>query len=526
MYNIFNVKELGLKPDEIFVYLRKSRSDDPLLSVEEVLSKHEAILDEWAINNIGAVVPEENKFREVVSGETIEARPEVQKVLKLIESPKVKAILTVEVQRLSRGDLEDAGRLIKILRYTNTLVITPTKIYNLNDEYDRDAFERELKRGNEYLEYQKKIMNRGRLLSVQQGHYIGSISPYGYDKTIVLDGKKKCHTLRINEAEAPIVQMIYDMYVTEDMGRTNIANRLNSLGIKPRKSPLWTQSNIKDILENPHYVGKVKWNYRKIVKNIEDGEVVISRPKNNMDDIMLFDAIHPRIISDELFEAAQEKSGKNHRAKATTKLRNPLSGLIYCQCGRAMSYRTYTKDGVERSSARLLCDNQAHCKTASCLYDEIYKKVCDILEENIQNFKIEMENKKSNSAEHRENLIKRLQRKMEELEKKELSQWEKYSEEAMPKEIFEKLNEKVLQEKESVANAIKEALNTLHEVDNFEEKIYNFTDALEALKNPEVSAQQKNRLLKKCIKRITYNKTVPNGLRFGGEIALEVKLCL
>ena len=116
------------------------------------------------------------------------------KVLKKIESPAYKAIAVVDVQRLSRGDLEDAGRLIRLLRYTNTYVITPTKIYDLRDEYDRDAFERELKRGNEFLEYQKKIMNRGRLLSVQQGNFIGSIAPYGYDKDIFVDGN--IHTVR------------------------------------------------------------------------------------------------------------------------------------------------------------------------------------------------------------------------------------------------------------------------------------------------------------------------------------------
>ena len=148
----------NLKPYEILAYFRKSRTDDPTLSVEEVLAKHEAILDEWAERNLGAVIPEENKYREVVSGETIADRPEVQQVLKLIESSKIKAILIVEVQRLSRGDLEDAGRLIKLIRYTNTLVITPMKTFNLMDEYDRDMFERELKRGNEFLEYQKKIM--------------------------------------------------------------------------------------------------------------------------------------------------------------------------------------------------------------------------------------------------------------------------------------------------------------------------------------------------------------------------------
>ena len=145
--------DVHFKPEEILVYLRKSRSDDPLLSVEEVLEKHWAILQDWISRNLDAPVPEENIYKEVVSGETIDGRPEVLKLLKRIESPRIKGILVVEVQRLSRGDLEDCGRLMKLLRYTSTMVITPMKIYDLADEYDRDGFERELKRGNEYLEY-------------------------------------------------------------------------------------------------------------------------------------------------------------------------------------------------------------------------------------------------------------------------------------------------------------------------------------------------------------------------------------
>ena len=89
------------KPDELLEYLRKSRSDDPMLSVEEVLQKHEYILNEWVDRNLDAPIPIENIYREVVSGETIEGRPEMRKLLKRIESPKVKAVLVVEVQRLS-----------------------------------------------------------------------------------------------------------------------------------------------------------------------------------------------------------------------------------------------------------------------------------------------------------------------------------------------------------------------------------------------------------------------------------------
>ena len=67
--------QIDFRPEEVIDYLRKSQSDDPLLTVEEVLSKHEAMLDEWAEKNLGGKVPEANKYREVVSGETLKDRP-------------------------------------------------------------------------------------------------------------------------------------------------------------------------------------------------------------------------------------------------------------------------------------------------------------------------------------------------------------------------------------------------------------------------------------------------------------------
>jgi len=378
--------------DGIYIYLRKSRSDDPALTVEEVLEKHEMRLQEWAQANFGAKIPEENILREVVSGETIDDRPEMLRLLSMIESPKVQAILIVEPQRLSRGDLEDAGRIIKLFRYSNTLVCTPNETFDMRDDRDREFFERELKRGNEFLEYQKKIMARGRELSVKQGNFIGSIPPYGYEKTIVMEGKKKCHTLKILEEEAEIVRMVFDMYVNQNMGRVNIAKYLNDLHIKAKKGGMWAQDTIKDMLENEHYIGKVRWNWRKTVKVVEDGEIRAKRPKTEIGEYLVYDGKHEAIVSEEIFMAARDKQGRNHRAKPNTRVRNPLAGLMFCQCGRAMSLRTYKKDGVERSPARLLCDNQAYCKTSSCLYDEIIDRVCDVLEKCIEDFEIRIKN--------------------------------------------------------------------------------------------------------------------------------------
>lgn len=505
-------EEITYTPDEVLEYLRKSRSDDPALTVEEVLAKHEAILAEWAEHNIGTPIPENNIYREVVSGETIDDRPEVLKVLKRIENPKIKAILVVEVQRLSRGDLEDAGRLMKLLRYTGTAVITPQKIYDLSNEYDRDLFERELKRGNEFLEYQKKILNRGRLLSVSQGNYLGSVPPYGYHKTVVMDGRKKCPTLEINEEEAAVVRMIFDLYVKQDMGRTNIANRLNQLGIHPRNAPHWEQNAIQSILENVHYIGKVRWNWRKTVNIVTDGEIQHTRPKKKTGNYLLYEGKHPPIISEELFAAAAEKRGRNARNKANTQIRNPLAGILYCQCGRAMSLRTYHKNGAAVSAPRLICDAQAHCKTISCGYTELLHMVEYILQECINDFAVQIKNDDSTAAKTHATLVKRLQNKLRELENKEISQWEKYAEAEMPKAIFEKLNDKVLKEISETQKALAYANDTMPSIAHYEERIQRFSDALNTMRDPHASAAKKNKLLKACIVRITYNREHPQWL--------------
>lgn len=495
--------ENDFSPEEVLEYLRKSRTDDPTLDVEEILARHESILDEWAEKHFGAKVPEANKFREIVSGETIDSRPELLELLKRIESPKIKAILIVEVQRLGRPDLEDIGRLSKLFRYTNTLVITPQKTFDLRNEYDREAFERELMRGNEYLEYTKKIMSRGRLLSVQQGNFIGNKAPYGYDKDVVVEGKKKCHTLKINEKEADIVRIVFDMYVNKDMGRVNIAHHLNDLGIPTRTGALWSQDTIKTMLNNEHYLGKVRWNWKKTMTIVEDGEVKKIRPRSKVGEYLIYDGKHEAIIGEELFEAARAKQGKNHKAKAKTKVRNPLAGLLFCQCGRSMSLRTYT---AHDAAPRLLCDNQVYCKTTSALYSEIIDRVKETLEECIADFEVRIKNDDKTSLKLHENLIKQLKAKLEELNRKELNQWEKYSEEEMPKEIFDKLNEKVLKDKDEVQQALCKAYESMPEPIDYEEQLKRFRDALNALNDPDVSAEKKNRLLKNCIQRIDYKR--------------------
>lgn len=507
--------EINFLPEEILDYLRKSQSDDPLLTVEEVLAKHEAILDEWAEKHLGAKVPEENKYREVVSGETIKDRPEINKILRRMESPKIKAVKVVEPQRLSRGDLEDIGRMMKLLKHTNTMVITPERIYDLRDPYDWDAFERELKRGNEYLEYYKKIQARGRLLSVSQGNYLGSIPPYGYDKTKVMDGKRECPTLKQNPEQADAVRIMFDLFVNKNYSRYKIADYLESMNIKPSRAKHWTSETVKEVLTNIHVIGKVRWNWRKWVVVVEDGEFVKTRPFSKIGEYLIYEGKHDAIIDEELFYAAQEKIGKGNRTKRGAEVRNPFVGMMFCKkCGRAMLYKhAKSKDGIEMSPPRIVCSAQKRCDSGSCNFSVVLDRVCDILEECIEDFEIRLTTDAGNSEKLHARLVVQLEKKLEDLQAKELSQWEAQTDpdpaKRMPQEIFQKLNEKLIIEKEEVRQALCKAREAIPEPVDYSEKIKTFREALEALRDPNVDAKMQNNLLKACIERIEYYRARP-----------------
>lgn len=516
----------AMQPEEIIYYLRKSRTDDPTLDVSEVLAKHEQMLDEWVERNLPGLghVPEENRYREVVSGETIESRPKVQKALKRIESPRIKAVLIVEPQRLSRGDLEDIGRLVKLLRYSNTLVITLQYSYDLRDERDRDMFERELKRGNEFLEYQKRIMNNGRLLSVKNGNFIGQSAPYGYKKVQVKNGKEKYFTLEPDPETAPVVKLIFELY-RDGNGRVRIADKLDAMGIPSPKGGKWSSESIPGILDNEHYLGKVVWNKRAHVRKVVDGEVVLSRP--NAEEYMVYEGKHPAIIEQELWDAVHAKRGTIPPNKKAHNFSNPLAGLLYCRkCGKIMTRRTYRDaEGNERCAPRVACSNQRNCRTASSTLDDVLEEVVKVLREAIADFEIRIEHGPDDSMEIHRQMVERLEKRLRELRELEIAQWDEKTKGGMPAHVFERLNSDTLRQIEEAERALHEAVNDLPDPVDLQEKVTTFHTALETLLNPEAPAREKNALLKQCIERIDYHREqVNNGHRRRGDQVAPIEL--
>lgn len=491
------------QPDEILEYLRKSRSDDPSLTVEEVLAKHETILNEWQERNLSSPIPDANVYREVVSGETINSRPEFKKLLKRIESPKIKAVLVVECARLGRPDLEEIGKLSKLLRYTNTMVITPQRIFDLRDEYDREQFERELMRGNDYLEYTKKILTRGKELSLRSGWYINAVIPYGYERDWAYEGKRKRPTLAIVEDEAKVVRMIFDWYVNEGIGTTKICQRLNSMGIKSRTGIEWKKSSIVNMIKNEHYMGKIVIRKHIDVNTVEDQKIVTRCLFN--EEFEIVDGKHPAIIDEELFRKANDKLLRYPSVKPNATLQNPLASIMRCDCGKTMVRRK------NRNGFRYLCDEQMFCGNASVGERDLKDAVVANLQKHLDEMQVEVNQDDATKKEKHTEYVSLLESKYVEIEKKELSLWEKYAEEKMPKQVFDKLMEKCMEEKQNLENAIEEAYTNAPPSIDYKGAIATLHEAIKALSDDSVPASITNKLLLTVVDKITYKR--PKAIR-------------
>jgi hypothetical protein len=120
-------------------------------------------------------------------------------------------------------------------------------------------------------------------------------------------------------------------------------------------------------------------------------------------------------------------------------------------------------------------------------------------------------------------LVERLEKKLKELEVKEVKQWEdQYDPEvAMPQEIFKKLNQKLLAEKEDIQKALAKAKGSMPKQVDYREEMRKFEDAIDALEDPEVDAKTKNQFLKDIIDRIEYERgptvrvTLENAEKYG-----------
>ena len=301
------------------------------VSVEETLSRHRQILDRFCKDKKLNVV---EVLEEVVSGESLAARPQMMRLLDLVSTGMYAGVVCMDIERLSRGSSMEAGYIMQIFQTNYCKIITPGKTFDLQNESDEQFTDMKFLFSRYELKTINKRLVRGRNQSASEGKFMGSMAPYGY-RAYKLPGVKG-NSLRIEPEEAKVVQMIYDMYGKQGMGYNAIAYALHDMHIPARKGE-WSQTSIVNILTNEVYLGKIRWRREPVKRVVRDGFLAKTRILN--DDYELYDGMHEPIITEEQWEMAKAvKKKKGHHSTHTTKeLKNPFAGILFCEkCGAAL----------------------------------------------------------------------------------------------------------------------------------------------------------------------------------------------
>lgn len=476
------------------MYLRKSRADDPNETVDEVLSKHEARLQEFMKRRFGYKIPEENIYKEVCSAESIAEREEIKKVLLRIEDADIKGVIVADVPRLSRGDLGDCNTIINSFRYSRTLVLTDTMTFDLEDKRDRQYFQDELLRGAYYLDYVKEVLRKGREGAVQnRGCFIGTRAPFGYNKIKI--GKN--HTLEPNK-DADMVKLIFEWYVNEGLTFHQIACRLNDMSMSAPFGGKWKKGTIKHILKNPHYDGKVTYGAKKETTFIENGEKVIKTIAQ--ENFILADGIHPAIVEHDMFVKAQKKREKNINPSAKTgfELKNQFAGVLKCaKCGKTMIYQPY-----KTAEDRLACRDRTTNCGKSVKLSEVEKAVIMALENaELPNLEAKLKNDDGNALKIKKSLLANLEKELEEYKVQEDRQYEFLETGRYSEEVFEKRHAILRDKIETCQTKIRETQLSMPKQIDYTERILCLKNAIKAMKS-DVSPAEKNKLLKAIVERI------------------------
>lgn len=462
----------------VAIYLRKSRDEDNETR-DITLARHEKLLLEYCERNNLYV---KKVYKEVVSGESIAARLEMQRLLLDVTSGKFDGVVCIELERLSRGNQVDQAEILEVFKKTGTKIYTLNKIYDFStdNEIDEEFFEFGLFMSRREYKVICRRLARGRSAALLEGYYTGSSLPYGFYK----EKRGKGYVLIPNESEASIVRLIFDMYI-KGSGISEIAHYLDNNGIRPRIASAFCTSRIRQILENKTYIGYLKIQNKKISEDWTKGK-------------------HEPLIDPDTFNIAQErlKSGESRIIKDRTP-RNPLTGLTKCSiCGKSMVL--HHSKGVFYLKCKAF-----KCATVSTKIDLIEARVIDELKEELKGFKYYLNNQASEDrkrAESRNNEIEVIRKAIEKKDKAldtccELLEDGVYTRE----QYFKRVN--LLTEERDALKANLEALRAIS--DDKSETIRSTVPILEKCLDQyyNLSIPDRNKVLKSFIEKIVYYRT-------------------
>jgi site-specific DNA recombinase len=141
----------------------------------------------------------------------------------------------------------------------------------------------------------------------KEGRWFGGRPPFGY----VFSNEER--VLVPDPVKAPVVRRVFDLYARKRLGTRTIAQQLREEDA-PSPSAGWGHPAVHWIINNPTYVGKIRWHER------------------------VFDGVHEPLVDEFTFAKAQAimRERGEHAKRRGNASDFVLSGLLRCgRCGKA-----------------------------------------------------------------------------------------------------------------------------------------------------------------------------------------------
>lgn len=256
-------------------------------------------------------------------------RPALKRLFEDIAKGKIDCVVIYKIDRLSRS-LFDFQQIIELFDKYNVTFASVTQSFSTDDSIGRLMLNIVLS----FAQYERELTGeriRDKIeASKKKGMWMGGTIPIGYDAK---EGK-----LFINKEESETVKTIFELFI-ENESITETARELNKMNFTTKtwisnkgniqKGKNFNKSNVRRIIENPLYAGKVK----------HKGKV--------------YDGIHEAIIPYEIWQKANQIIEKEREEKIVTPIARInmvpiLKGVMNCGiCGSKMT-PTYTSKGGVR----------------------------------------------------------------------------------------------------------------------------------------------------------------------------------
>lgn len=316
---------------------------------------------------------------EGISGGSTKKRDNFNRMIRDAKAGMFDFIITKEISRFSRSTLDS-------IQYTQELLDYNVGVFFQNDNIntlDTDSEFRLVIMAGVAQDEIRKLSERlkfGFRQAIKNGHVLGNDRLYGYDK-------KDC-VLTVNEEEAKIIRIIFDLYGNQRLGTRTISKRLMELGYTSREGNAFNTLTIRHILENPKYKGWYCGNKSQSVDYRTKRNILLDESEW----VTYPDPSIPAIVSEELWNRAnvlykrRREEMKSHSSGLSFHNRYPYSVKIYCEEHGTTFHRQViqTKKGqqevwqckVYRSHGRAACSApQIRSSDLDLILSDIFKEL-------------------------------------------------------------------------------------------------------------------------------------------------------